>query len=96
MTRYTGYMVNWIAGQPFAKKPKAFVCHDSIFDTLNLVSGDVATATHFDTGEQILGASPSALEKWDRCSPSRHTTNWTQPMLFIHYDDDFRCPILKD
>jgi dipeptidyl aminopeptidase/acylaminoacyl peptidase len=86
-------MVNWIAGQPFAKKFLTFVCHDGIFDNLNLVSSDETASTSIDMGGQIF--DPSALANWDKYSPSRHTANWTQPMLHIHSDNDYRCPITE-
>jgi dipeptidyl aminopeptidase/acylaminoacyl peptidase len=88
-----GYMVNWIAGQPLAKKFRTLVCHDGIFDNLNLVSSDIASTTQFDMGGQIF--DPPALANWDKNSPSRYTANWTQSMLIIHSDNDFRCPITE-
>ncbi|KAF2102482.1 dipeptidyl-peptidase-like protein V precursor [Rhizodiscina lignyota] len=88
---YGGYMANWIAGQPLAKKFKALVCHDGIFTMANLLSSDIPATLPEDMG----GTLWENQEAWDKYDPSRHTANWTQPMLFIHSDNDFRCPITE-
>jgi len=86
-------MINWIAGQPLAKKFKALVSHDGIYDNLNLMSGDITFSLKYDMGSSI--DEQSNIKNWDKFSPSRFTYNWTQPMLIIHSDGDYRCPITE-
>ena len=88
---YGGYMVNWIAGQPLAKRFKALVSHDGIFSNYNLLSGDVLTMLSHDMG----GALWKNKVGWDKYDVAQHTHNWCTPMLIIHSDNDFRCPITE-
>ncbi|MCJ1404622.1 hypothetical protein MMC11_007848 [Xylographa trunciseda] len=88
---YGGYMMNWIAGQPFAKKFRTLVCHDGIFSLYNMLASDVATSLPAVMG----GTLWEDRATWDRNDPAQHTQNWTQPMLFIHSDLDYRCPITE-
>jgi len=85
---YGGYMVNWIAGQPLAKKFKAMVCHDGIFALYNMLAGDITSGLDFDVGANLWDDK----SKWDRFDPAQYTAHWSTPMLFIHSDKDFRCP----
>ena len=84
---YGGYMMNWIAGQPLAKKFKTLVCHDGVFSMYNMYSSDIGGIS--DNGGP-LSKNKAGWDKWD---PAQHTDKWTTPMLFIHSDLDFRCPI---
>ncbi|CAF9943394.1 MAG: hypothetical protein ALECFALPRED_000266 [Alectoria fallacina] len=88
---YGGYMVNWIAGQPLAKKFKALVCHDGIFSLPNMLASDEISSLWLNFGG-TLWENPDAWKKWD---PSRHTARWDTPMLVIHSEWDFRCPITE-
>jgi dipeptidyl aminopeptidase/acylaminoacyl peptidase len=82
-------MINYLAGQPLAKKFVTLVCTNGVFSMPNLLSGDVAYSVPRDLGGD-LWTDPT---KWDRFDPSRFTQNWTQPMLIIHSDKDYRIPI---
>ena len=88
---FGGYMVNWIAGQPLAKKFRALVSHDGCFSIYNMLSSDIATPLATDMGGTLWKDKAS----WDRNDPAQHTQNWTQPMLFIHSDLDYRCPVTE-
>ncbi|KAL9110235.1 MAG: hypothetical protein Q9227_005142 [Pyrenula ochraceoflavens] len=83
---YGGYMANWIMGQPLAKDLKAIVSHDGIWSLASL------QGTDFPAGldKTFEGDDPELRDKFD---PSRFTKNWRTPMLVIHSDRDFRCPL---
>ena len=80
-------MMYWVAGQPLAKKFKSIVCHDGIFSISSMYAADVAQTVPFDLG----GAPWDNLELLDKQDPCRYTANWTQPMLIIHSERDYRC-----
>ena len=86
-------MANWIAGQPFGKNFRTLVCHGGIFNTANLLAGDIQDTNSL--GSDMGGTFWTSREQWDKFDPSRHTQNWTQPMLFIHSDNDYRCPVAE-
>ena len=88
---YGGYMVNWIAGQPLAKRLKALVCHDGIFSNYNMMSADYVTTLP----EEMGGFLWTNKSNWDKYDPAQFTKNWSTPMLIIHSDNDFRCPITE-
>ena len=82
-------MVNWIAGQPLAKKLKAIVSHDGIFSHVSEMASDVIGGYDRDVG----GTLWDRPDLWNKSSPSSYTRKWSTPMLVIHSDNDFRCPI---
>ena len=86
---FGGYMVNWIAGQPLAKKLKAIVSHDGIFSHVSMMASDEVAAYDLDVGGTIWDRP----DLWQKSSPSSFTCNWETPMLVIHSDNDFRCPL---
>ncbi|MCJ1474015.1 hypothetical protein MMC13_002673 [Lambiella insularis] len=88
---YGGYMINWIAGQPLAKRFKALVCHDVIFSFYNMLSTDLAASFATDMGGPLWKNKST----WDKNYPAQLTQSWTQPMLFIHSDGDYRCPLTQ-
>lgn len=88
---FGGYMMNWIAGQPLARKLKTLVCHDGIFSVYNMLASDVSSSLNTDFGGHLWDAK----HKWDKWDPAQHTQNWVTPMLVIHSDKDFRCPITE-
>ncbi len=88
---YGGYMINWIAGQPFADNFQALVTHDGIFSAANLLAGDDIAQLPPNFGGQ-LWQNPAQWAKWD---PSRHTDRWRTPMLVIHSERDYRCPVTE-
>jgi acetyl esterase/lipase len=86
---YGGYMANWVAGQPLAKKLKAIVSHDGIFSNISMLASDFIPTLQDDIGAHIW----EDPKLWEKFSPSSFTMNWKTPMLIIHSDNDFRCPI---
>ena len=84
---FGGFMMYWLAGQPLAKKFKAMVCHDGIFSVSSLYAADTAVTVPLELG----GAPWENPEINDAQDPSRFTSNWTQPMLIIHSELDYRC-----
>ena len=88
---YGGYMMNWIAGQPLAKRLKTLVCHDGIFSTVDMMGSDLPSILKQDMGSELWGD----IEAWRKYDPAAFTHEWTTPMLVIHSDNDFRCPITQ-
>ncbi|KAF3169298.1 putative dipeptidyl-peptidase 5 [Orbilia oligospora] len=86
---YGGYMINWIAGQPFAKKFKTLVCHDGIFNTLNMYATEELWFIDHDFKGQIF----DHREHFERWNPLGNVKHWSTPMLIIHSSKDYRIPI---
>ena len=88
---YGGYMVNWIMGQPFAKRFRALVGHDGIFNFPSMLASDALSGlwTNFNGH---LWWNPEDWAQWD---PSRHTGEWKTPLLVIHSEKDYRCPMTE-
>lgn len=82
-------MTAWIQGQPFAKKFKAFFCHD----------GQVSNASELGTDDlsgsvcSWKGAHWENRELIDKYDPARYAENWSVPMLVVHGKNDFRVPV---
>ena len=90
---YGGYMINWIAGQPsFAKNFKALVCHDGIFSLASMLASDEVSFLPSNFKNRWPWEDLNEWEKWD---PARHTDRWSTPMLIIHSEKDYRCPITQ-
>jgi dipeptidyl aminopeptidase/acylaminoacyl peptidase len=88
--QWSGYMMCWVAGQPLAKKFKTLVCHDGIFTMPSMLAADVAVGLDLAVGAHYW----DDMSKWDAQDPSRNVSEWTQPMLIIHSDLDYRCEYL--
>lgn len=86
---FGGYMMNWLQGQPLAKRFRTLVCHDGIFSVHSFIGTDGTS----DLAASFNGTLWGNLAAWDSIDPARFTDNWTQPMLIIHSDRDYRCPI---
>ncbi|KAK6517454.1 putative dipeptidyl-peptidase 5, variant 2 [Arthrobotrys megalospora] len=86
---YGGYMINWIAGQPFAKKFRTLVCHDGIFNTLNMYATEELWFINHDFKGQIF----NHREHFERWNPLGHVKHWSVPMMIIHSSKDYRIPI---
>ncbi len=84
---YGGYMINWMHGQPFAKKFRAFVCHDGNLDE---------RMAYFDTEELWFPEWEKGGTPWDNpegyslFNPIDHVQNWHVPTLVIHGALDYR------
>ena len=88
---YGGYMVNWIAGQPFSHRFRALVSHDGMFNFSSMLASDEIAFLPPSLGK-VPWDDQTAWEKWD---PSRHTAGWATPMLVVHSEKDYRCPITQ-
>ncbi len=85
---YGGYMVNWIAGQ--TDRFRCLVSHAGLF---NLEAFYGSTEELWFPEWEFGGTpyeKPDLYQKW---SPSRHAKNMKTPMLLLHGELDFRCPI---
>lgn len=83
---YGGYMINWMHGQEFGKRFKAFVCHDGNLDE---------RMAYFDTEELWFpewenGGTPWEAESFGRHNPVDFVQNWHVPTLVVHGGRDYR------
>ena len=84
---YGGYMINWMAGQPFADRFKAFVCHDGNLDE---------KMAFYDTEELWFpewehGGTPwQEGSDYDAFNPAKFVKNWHVPTLVVHGGLDYR------
>jgi dipeptidyl aminopeptidase/acylaminoacyl peptidase len=85
---FGGYMINWIHGQPFANRFKAFVCHDGNLDE---------RMAYFDTEELWFPEWENGGPPWDgpegayeEFNPIEYVQNWHVPTLVIHGALDYR------
>ncbi len=84
---YGGFMINWIAGQPFADHFKAFVCHDGNIDE---------RMAYFDTEELWFPEWEHGGRPWDpdngyqTFNPIDYVQNWHVPTLVVHGGRDYR------
>lgn len=86
---YVGYMMNRIAGMPLAKQLRTLVCHNGTFSTYGMLGSDMGHLSKRDMKYMPW----EDKSNWDRHDPAQFTHNWSTPMLIIHSDKDFRCPI---
>lgn len=85
---YGGYMVNWIAGR-WNDEFQCLVNHDGIFDTFAMgYSTEELWFTEWENG----GTPYDVPEAYQRFNPANHVNNWSDPMLVIQGDRDFRVP----
>lgn len=70
---------------------KALFSHDGVFTMTNMLSSDIPQILDLDVGKH-LWEDP---ELWNKYAPSSYTQNWKTPMLVIHSDGDYRCPITE-
>ncbi|MFT5784421.1 MAG: dipeptidyl aminopeptidase/acylaminoacyl peptidase, partial [Candidatus Krumholzibacteriia bacterium] len=84
---YGGYMINWMHGQPFANKFKAFVNHDGNLDE---------KMAYYNTEELWFpewehgGAPWTDGSGFGKHNPSDHVQNWHVPTLVVHGALDYR------
>jgi acylaminoacyl-peptidase len=85
---YGGFMVNWIAGR-WNYEFQCLVNHDGIFDTFAMgYSTEELWFTEWENG----GTPYDVPEAYQRFNPANHVNNWSDPMLVIQGDRDFRVP----
>lgn len=84
---YGGYMINWMHGQEFGKKFKAFVCHDGNIDE---------RMAYYDTEElwfpewEHNGAPWEDGSGYNTHNPADYVQNWHVPTLVVHGALDYR------
>jgi dipeptidyl aminopeptidase/acylaminoacyl peptidase len=85
---YGGYMMNWFEGN--SDRFKCIVCHDGIFhaETMSYTT-DELWFEEWEHGQ----LPPTNSEELSKYSPHRFVKNFKTPMLLIHGELDFRCPI---
>jgi dipeptidyl aminopeptidase/acylaminoacyl peptidase len=86
---FGGYMTNWVGTQ--TARFKALITHASIATMAQF------TGTTDHPGWWYLemgGENPyTDRENFDRYAPIRYVQNWKSPVLIIHGEKDYRCPI---
>jgi dipeptidyl aminopeptidase/acylaminoacyl peptidase len=86
---FGGYMTNWIGTQ--TARFKCLITHASIATMAQF------TGTTDHPGWWYLemgGENPYAdMERFDRFAPIRYIRNWKSPVLIIHGERDYRCPV---
>jgi dipeptidyl aminopeptidase/acylaminoacyl peptidase len=83
---YGGYMMNWFQGH--VQDFRCIVNHDGVFNLNTMYS--TTDEVWFDEYEHGI---PWETPDFDRFSPHKFAAAWKTPMLIIHNDLDFRCPI---
>ena len=86
---FGGYMTNWIGTQ--TARFKCLITHASVA-TMAQFTGttDHPAWWYLEMG----GENPYAdMERFDRYAPIRYVDNWKTPVLIIHGERDYRCPI---
>jgi len=83
---YGAFMINWMHGQPFGKRFKAFVSHDGNLDE---------RMAYFDTEELWFperehGGTPWQSDGYVEFNPIDHVANWHVPTLIVHGALDYR------
>jgi len=86
---FGGYMTNWIGTQ--TERFRCLITHASVA-TMAQFTGttDHPAWWYLEMG----GEDPYAdMERFDRYAPIRQVKNWKSPVLIIHGERDYRCPI---
>jgi dipeptidyl aminopeptidase/acylaminoacyl peptidase len=86
---FGGYMTNWIGTQ--TERFKCLITHASIATMAQFTgTADHPAWWYLEMG----GENPYAdMERFDRYAPIRQVRNWKTPVLIIHGERDYRCPI---
>ncbi len=86
---YGGFMTNWIIGHT-----NRFCCAASQRSISNWLSfyGVSDIGPHFAADQCDGTPFTDAKKLWDH-SPMKYAPNVTTPTLFIHSDEDYRCPL---
>jgi dipeptidyl aminopeptidase/acylaminoacyl peptidase len=85
---FGGYMINWIAGQPFAKSFRAFVCHDGNLDErMAYFDTEELWFPEWENGGPPWDAPPGAYKEFN---PIEYVQNWCVPTLVVHGALDYR------
>lgn len=88
---YGGYMTNWIIGH--TDRFKAAVSQRSIANWISFeFMSDIGHT--FTKDQQSVTAFEDVHKLWQH-SPMKYIKNCKTPTLFIHSDNDYRCPIAE-
>lgn len=85
---YGGYITNWMLGT--TDRFKAAVTDRSISNMASMYGTDDIGLVSFDPE---LGTPWDNIEKYWDLSPLKHVANITAPLLIIHSENDYRCPM---
>lgn len=86
---YGGFMTNWIIGH--TDRFKAAVTQRSISNQISFFgTSDIGPGFNSD---QIGGTPFDSIDRYWEKSPLKHLKNAKTPMLIIHSDEDYRCPV---
>lgn len=86
---YGGFMTNWIVGQTHMFRAAA--TQRSISNWLSFY-GTSDIGYHFSKDQTDGHPNLDTSKLWDQ-SPIKYAMNINTPLLFIHSDQDYRCPI---
>ncbi|MCA1030953.1 S9 family peptidase [Bacillus timonensis] len=86
---YGGFMTNWVVGH--TNRFKAAVTQRSISNWLSFYG--VSDIGYFFTDWELKGDLIADTEKLWSHSPLRYVDNVETPLLILHGEKDFRCPI---
>ena len=85
---YGGFMTNWIIGHT-----GRFCCAASQRSISNWITETISDSGHyFAVEQQFSDPKDCAHELWEY-SPLRFVNHAVTPTLFIHSDEDYRCPL---
>jgi dipeptidyl aminopeptidase/acylaminoacyl peptidase len=84
---YGGFMVNWIAGQPFAERFKCLVSHDGNLDE---VTAYYMTEELWFPEWEHGGVPWDVQSSYAKHNPMDHVAKWKTPMLVVHGGKDYR------
>ena len=88
---YGGYMATWLAGR-HGDRFKAICSERAVNNMLTEeFSSDIGTIFRVEVGPSMLDAP----EEYERMSPIRFVRDINVPMLIIHSEEDYRCPIAQ-
>lgn len=88
---YGGYMATWLAGR-HGDRFKAICSERAVNNMLTEeMASDIATIFRVEIGPSVI----EAPDEYERISPIRFVRDINIPMLIIHSENDFRCPIIQ-
>ena len=86
---YGGFMTNWIVGH--TNRFKAAATQRSISNWISFY-GTSDIGSYFGPDQTDAHPLDDHDKAWEQ-SPLKHANNIQTPLLFIHSDEDYRCPI---
>ena len=85
---YGGFITNWMLGT--TDRFKAAVTDRSISNMISMYGTDDIALHSLDPE---LGTPWDNLQRYWDMSPLKHVANITAPLLIVHSENDFRCPM---